>query len=1033
MPGPTPRWGLLCLLAALVAGPALAVQPLRFDKLNSAALSHNSVYAILRDSQGFLWFGTGDGLNRYDGYEVQVFHHDPADPNSLSSNVVWSLLENRQGHLWIGTESGLDRYRPEGGDFHRLQPGSDGAPAIVRDLAEDSQGRIWVATSSGLDVHLPDTESVVDGWTELDLTPDPLPYELETRDLFIDSNNRLWILHADVGGETAVIDRVDFDRHQVERLEIDPAWGTVYTLIVDSRQRLWINALEPASVDEKRGLVLPPTGGSTWPHQWTVTAGRDDELWFGTGSGLFGLREGVEPTRHPLDPDGNTYLTEFVRSLFWDEATGDLWVGTHGGLFHHDVNVKPFHHLRHQPNRASSLSSDVVSAVWQDPIGAVWVGTLGGGLDRVDPATGRARRYLHDESDPTSLPHDVVRAIQGDGEGLLWIAVANGLCAFDPTTQAFSSVPLPLSYPDEPRFGTSAFDLALDEEGGLWIGSAFEIFRLEPAEQTLERFPIPGARASTTSRFARSIQIVSSGRAWFGTEGERIGSVDPDTGNIELFELRTRRGKPVSSEGVWDIHEDGTGRGLWLATGAGLALFDPDTGLLDLITTADGLPGSVVYSILEDNSGSLWLGTSRGLAHFDPRDSGSTRFRTFDTADGTGSTEFNRHSAHRGADGTLFFGGLDGLTYFDPRAIRDNPIRPPVALTSVEVSNNQGTRQIPPGNLQRLELSHQDSTFAFEFAALSFSNPARNRYAYRLQGVDKQWVDAGTRRFARYTNVPPGRYLFRVRGSNNDGLWNEEGLALPVLVRPAYWQTFWFRTFLVAAAIGLLVLAYALRVRHLLAVERLRLRIAGDLHDELSSDLSGVAVVTDLLRKRPYLPTADRQRLDEVRAGALRMVGGLKDIIWTINPEHDTNAALLDRMQSTNASLLAGTEVELSSDLPGSTGDLEMGLRRSLWLVYKEALHNIAKHAEAERVEIRLAVRDGRLTLHIADDGVGFDPDSDCGGDGLRNMHRRARRMGGELTVESRPDAGTTLLLDVPMARSASRKLWPTHRSPENS
>jgi signal transduction histidine kinase len=440
--------------------------------------------------------------------------------------------------------------------------------------------------------------------------------------------------------------------------------------------------------------------------------------------------------------------------------------------------------------------------------------------------------------------------------------------------------------------------------------------------------------------------------------------------------------------------------------------------LFELLTTRDGLPGSAVYSVLEDASGSLWLGTSQGLVRFDPTAPPGQRFRTFTGADGVGNVEFNRHAALRTSDGMMYFGGMDGLTGFDPARITVNDFAPPVQITRIEVSTRQGDRLVEPTALDRLELAPGDTTVRFQYAALSFTAPLRNRYAYRLDGFTNAWVDAGTRRTTQYTNLPPGAYVFRVRGTNNDGVWSEREASLDVVVRPALWQAWWFRPLVGVTLAGAVVAAYRYRAAKQREVDRLRMRIAGDLHDDLSSDLSGIAVVADLLRQNDGLSDAERDDLGSIRDASLRMADGLRDIVWYIDPDHDSLESTVRHMRNVAATLLRDIPHRFTAELPGRDQTLAVGARRNLFLVFKEAVHNIVRHARASAVEIVLTVSGGGLRLEITDDGQGFEPDAAGGGHGLASMRRRAADSGGHLLVRSQPGEGTTVALTMQMAHS---------------
>jgi len=326
----------------------------------------------------------------------------------------------------------------------------------------------------------------------------------------------------------------------------------------------------------------------------------------------------------------------------------------------------------------------------------------------------------------------------------------------------------------------------------------------------------------------------------------------------------------------------------------------------------------------------------------------------------------------------------------------------------------------------RLELGPRDTTFAISYVALGFTSPSRNRYAVRLDGVDPKWVEAGDARIARYSGLRPGSYLFRVKAANNDGVWSETGAVLPITVRPPFWHSWWFRLAMLAVAAALLSLAYRLRVRHLLALERVRLRIASDLHDELGSDLSGIALAASRLESRAELAESDRDTLGEVRTTSLRVMEGLRDIVWVVNPEHDTVESMARRMRSVASRLFEDlVDYRFTTDLEAGSAHLDMATRRHLLLIAKELFHNVARHAHAASVRISLAARDGRLELEVADDGVGFDPTRDGDGSGLASIRRRAAEVGAELEVDSAPGRGarTRLVFEMTRRRQGAGRL----------
>lgn len=643
-------------------------------------------------------------------------------------------------------------------------------------------------------------------------------------------------------------------------------------------------------------------------------------------------------------------------------------------------------------------------AVREDESGRLWAGTLGGGLYRLDRQGGEPVHYRHRSGDPTSLPSDVVWAIHKDQEGRLWVG-DGGLSRFDRRTGAFRRYPLPFSDPQAPSH--PAVHVIREGRGGaLWIGSSRGLYRVVPTSGRVER--------RLALRRIWTLRVSPHGPIWIGTEGKGLLRYAPDSDSLTAYPIAVADTAGLTGQTVWSIHEDERGR-LWLGTDLGLSRFDPDAGTFRHIYDPDEWPGAVVYSIREDERGWLWLGTNQGLVRFNP----ATRaVRHYDRGDGLGNEEFNRGAAFRNEQGELFFGGLSGITAFDPSAIRPDPHVPPVALTQMQIFSGGNRRTLPAGTLGNgpLVLDHREATFELTFAALSFTRPEENQYAYRLEGFDDDWVEAGTRRVARYTNVPPGEYVFRVKGSNGDGVWNEDGARLRIRITPPFWQTWWFYLIVLGVVVGLLAAAYRYRVATLLEMERMRLRIASDLHDDVGSTLSSMALTSEMVRDEAELTERQQARLSKISRAAREMVGTLRDIVWFVNPEHDAPGALVQKMEDVASTLLQDVAYTFTCSDRISLEEAGIERRRTIFLIYKEALHNVARHAQAEAVEIRMERDRDLLHLTVTDDGVGFDPASAPTGNGLESMARRAEQIGAELTVESTPGGGTTVELVAKMA-----------------
>jgi len=1005
------HWVRVVALGLTPAPCVLGDEPLRLSRLGSdSGLSHNSVYAVIQDHQGFLWIGTVDGLNRYDGYSFTTLRHDPSDAASLPNPVVRSLLEDGEGRFWVGTHGGVARLNRAAGSFTRYALGSSaGEIRIVRTLREDRGGRVWAGTDQGLYRY----HAVEDRFVPHALAAPPATEPAATAVVALDedSSGALWALTSTSQGETPRLHRVTPSGPPQAAVGFSPHWAALFTFAIDRRDRFWFEPAGPTPV--VRGREVPPPREAARPSVIASLQSRSGTLWMGTDAGLVRIDPATGKRQlHALGPKKGGWLQDFVRALV-EDRTGTLWIGSYTGIHRHDPAAKPFRNWRHDPLDSASLSGSAVSALAQGRDGELWVGTFGFGLNRFDASRGTAQRHRHRPGDSRSLRGDVVWAIHGQPDGTLWIATEAGLCTLDPRSGRFRWRDLAV-LPRAPISGSARITrIAAGAAGRLWLAGFTGLYSLDPATGATREYPLdPEGRM----RAVESLLPTEAGVVWAGSGELGLLRIEAATGAVRRFPLQDAGGRLLQSEGIWTLRRDARG-GLWLGSGVGLSRFDPERESFEHYHARDGLPGSVVYSLLDDDAGRLWLGTNRGLARFDPAAPRERRFRTYDASDGIAGAEFNRHAALRAGNGELFFGGIDGLTGFRPAEIRDDPQPPPVVLTAIQSASRAGSLSHEPFGLERLALTFRDSSFGFEFAALGFANPARNRYAYRLTGFDPAWVEAGARRFARYTNVPPGEYVFRVKGSNADGVWNEAGLALPVSIAPPFWQTWWFRILALAAASGLLIAAYRYRVERLLELERLRLRIASDLHDDISSDLSGIAVALDLLGRRPAVTPEHRGRLDELRDRALRMADSLRDTVWSVQPEHDSLESLARRLRSVAASLLPDTHVSFDLRVPPHT-PLHMTVRRGVFLTCKELLHNVARHGRASNVEVTLATEDGRLRLRVSDDGVGFDPDASHEGEGLRSLRRRARQLGAELSIKSRPGAGTVATLDVAVART---------------
>jgi len=511
-----------------------------------------------------------------------------------------------------------------------------------------------------------------------------------------------------------------------------------------------------------------------------------------------------------------------------------------------------------------------------------------------------------------------------------------------------------------------------------------------------------------------------AGTLWIAHGNWGLLRVDAKEQNLSQFKILPDALYDKAYNWVQTIFEDQTGM-LWVGTQSGLHKFDPRREkFIAHYYERDGLPGSEVLKIVEDDTGNLWVLTNRGLCVFDENLSAGQRFKKFDLTDGIdnasayspATTQLLKSPAPRSE---IYWGGSNGLYRFYPQNLNRSSPAPPIRLTEFRLFNDVATLDTSIAEIKTIRLNHDQDFFSFAFAALDFTNPLKNQYAYKMEGLDRDWVRAGNKHEANYTHVPPGEYVFRVKGSNADGVWNEEGTSVQIIITPPFWKTWWFQTLVTIAIIGVLAFAYNYRVSKLLEIERTRLRITRDLHDDVGSSLSSIALTAELLQKESATDSLANRQLARVNETAKKLSHNLKEIVWAIDPHRDKFGDLLLHIKETAEELLGQKGIAYTLDIPQDElpQSLKMEFRRNLFLIYKEMLHNVVKHAEATKVNIALTRMNGVLQLQVADNGKGFCTEAVGNGNGLKSMRARAGELNGKLEIESQPKLGARVTLSA--------------------
>ena len=743
--------------------PVLSQENITFNHLTvEDGLSQSSVTCILQDNKGFLWFGTQDGLNRYDGYNFTVYKNNPADTTSLTDNFIFSIIESISGTLFIETQNG---------NLHRFNSKSESFSVVDQDSINFMSAKISTVKA--------------------------LLYEPEG------------IRWKGGLGDGTGLERIDSKTGQTTIFKHDPADpyslsdNKVYSILRDHSGKLWIGTYGGLDrLDEKSGKFFHYRNESGNPYSlpdnwiWPLYEDSRDNLWIGTvnaGLCLFDRASG-KFINYNNDPDEATSLNDnFVFSIYEDRS-GLLWIGTNlGGINYFNSSTQVFKHFKHDPKNANSLSDDIVLSMLVDKTGKYWIGTRNGGLNQYDPKTKKYKHYLHISSIPNSIISNSVISLLEDRYGRLWIgSYSSGLDVYDPGSSIFKHY---IHDPADP--GTISdnriYSLIEDDTGNIWIGTyGGGLNKIISKTGKIERYQHsesdPG---SISSNATWSVALDESGSLWVGTFGGGINVFNRKNRTFRHFYHDANDSSSIIDDNIIRVFKDSKGD-MWIGSSKGLSKYIKETSTFRNFDENDGLANSFVYGIVEDGSRNLWISTNNGLSRFDIE---KETFKNFYVKDGLPGNEFNQNAfAKNNKTGEILFGGPDGYTVFHPDSLKDNTYRPPIAFTGYlryNTNDEEGKPIIEKGISDRdsIFLTYKDNIINLEFAALSYYNNLQNHYRYKLEGFNENWIQLGTNHSVTFTNLSPGAYQLNVLGSNNDGVWNEEGTSLMIFLSPPWWKT----------------------------------------------------------------------------------------------------------------------------------------------------------------------------------------------------------------------------------------------------
>ncbi len=835
----TKIYGSILLLILLASPISIHAQnkSVRFEHLVfEKGIPHNYIYAIIQDHDGFMWFGTLYGLIKYDGIQYREYTNDPEDPHSISSDETISIFEDSKNNIWVGTiGGGLNRFNRDTEIFTRFYHVPDDSTSLsdnnVWCIQEDKVGNIWVGTSNGLNrltFDENDKDSPVE-FTRFLFDKNPLPGEKDSfiRSILYDQTGRLWV---GIFGKGLHL----FNQNSGQIIKLSQDNEKIVSIFEDHLHTLWLATWGQGLIhvvlgDEKEirketvELITYQKGPGSTISNFIWSLGEDSfgNLWIGTYSGLNKFdreRNKINLYRHS-ESDPRTLSSNQIASIYEDKS-GVLWIGAYqGGIDKYILHRNKFQHFRHDPFNPNSLSLNNVGSLFEDSKGYLWIGTLGGGLNRYHPESGIFTNFKNSPGEPGKISSNYISSIDEDSTGTLWVSTYNGLNYFD----SHGNLKHFLHKSDKSN-GVSGFminTIFSDQNNNIWIGSNKEgLYRLgRESIKTGEYEQYTFNQADSNSISHNNVLSITEdkrGTIWVGTyDGLNEVIIDPDDPQRQViqfkrykFDKQNLRG--TSNYNIYTIYED-KNRVLWLGTSRGLNKFEKEKDKFSYYTEKHGLPNNVINGILEDKNGHLWVSTNKGLSKFDPV---NETFKNFDAQDGLQSNVFGLNANCMLKSGQLAFGGINGFNIFDPSDITSNAYIPDIVITDFNIYGESFQTNRDIHELEEIQLSYEENFITIKYAALDFTNPEKNQYAYKLEGFNSDWIYPGNNNTAVYTNLNPGSYTFRVIGSNNDGVWNERGASLNIVILPPFWQTFWFRLFLVLLfLLGLYLLIQVIRDR----------------------------------------------------------------------------------------------------------------------------------------------------------------------------------------------------------------------------
>lgn len=1003
---------LFILFAGDISGQS--VLPLQHISVEDG-LSQSTVYSVLHDKDGFIWFATGDGISRYDGKDFNPYKtkfNDSLSTSPKDRNINSRLVQDNMGRIWLTSDAGLSFIDSRLRSCRLVYDSRIMGNGFLVGVVDDS---LWIGIHN-------------EGLFAMDVRtfafrkyPFPTAANTNAKD------NNIIINTAIGNGGIWIVDEqglLFFDRSlcRFHRAISSPSLAGLKvlrngTLLLGSLNGLYHYSPGPG----KQAFI--PLKFSEMDMVWSQLV--EDGV---SGDIYVSGRHGGVIARLDISSGSHEFL-EFqsanINTLFIDRSR-NLWVGTDGeGAYKLDIKTPKFNCFPVNTTFETTAGNGLmVKSVYCDEQGRFWIGSFYQGLLVYDPRTRQCQRVALPSFKPGGAP---VGTIMKDSSQNVLLSYGNYLLWLDPNTFKIKDqfhIGIDKTYPVE---GMNIYAISEWKAGHYLLGTNVGLISLVKEKDNFHFYrPYQFGHTRYVSSWVYNIQRQPNGDLYLA---ERSGF-----GKIRILGdtvLQVLDGG-FETVPVRSFYKTKSGNTLWIASELGLIAYNEKTKNYKVFDENSGMTNSFVYGILPESDTSLWISTNGGIANVRARymgDSVAAFFTNYSAKDGLQSDEFNTGAYYRCDNGMLIFGGINGINWFHPRQIRPNPYKATPAIAAIEVNDTLYASDTA-NFIRKFTMPYERNTISFSLRALEFTNPSRNRFAYKLEGLDNDWVTTSNDK-VRYSNLPPGYYTFWLRVSNNEGIWNDQPLKIELVILPPFWRTWWFIVIIVLAAAGIIYLSAWYYIRQKVnaktqALERQqalyleRLRISKDVHDDLGSGLSKITLMAELAAKQKNGNSKLNDTIDDISQISRDLVGNMRDLVWVLNPENTTLDGLAARMREYCSDYFEGLPQYLQLDFQPDTPSIRISreAQRNIFLTAKEALNNCIKHSGGNSIKVGFSVCNNLLLISVADDGHGFDATSRASGNGLKNMKHRIEAIGGEFGICS-GQTGTAIQITVPLAKIA--------------